>query len=113
MWREAVIAREYLQKLPAFHQPTQDLQESQALTDEQLARLDDRLSSLLEAYDVQVDLQELIDIRVKNAGLLAFKTHFPGRLVVPVSLPLENFSGWQEKIREKLNQSSAEIAGYE
>lgn len=113
VWRENAMAQEFLQKLLLPDLANQDLQESLAITNAHAAILDSTLSALLMAYDVEIDLKELNAAQVVNAGLLAFKTHFPGRLVVPNALPLENLAGWQEKIRQKLKQVAGETTTHE
>jgi hypothetical protein len=113
IWRESVMAREYLQKLLLLDHAQQEAHESLSLTDEQVVILNETLASLLTKYEVEVDPKTFNALKVVNAGLLAFKTHFPGRLVVPEPLPLENLAAWQEKIREKLDLISDERAGSE
>ena len=108
MWRESALAQAYLQNLLVLDGAHQDMQESLSLTNEQVAALDSTLGALFTAYEVEINLKAFDDVQVANAGLLAFKTHFPGRLVVPAALPLENLSAWQEKIREKRSQISTE-----
>lgn len=104
MWRESIAAQMFVQKLLSHDSQPQDEQETQNLSDEQLRLLTDKLLALSKAYGIEINLKTLRELQVTNAGLLVLKKHFPGRMVVPPSLPLENLAMWQEKVAEKMGK---------
>ena len=100
MWRESIAAQMLAQKLLSQNPSSQDGREAQNLSDVQLRLLTDKLIAWSDAYHIEIDSAALRALPVSNAGLLVLKKHFPGRMVVPLSLPLENLVHWQEKVKE-------------
>ncbi|MDZ7268242.1 MAG: hypothetical protein ONB48_10970 [candidate division KSB1 bacterium] len=109
MWRDNLLARHLLRQLLLPQNEASDEQEIPALREEQLQRLTTTLLALSDSLSIRIDQEALRRVPVRNAGMLAVKTHFPGRLVVPLPLPLENLAAWQEKIFAKLGYSPAPL----
>jgi hypothetical protein len=105
IWRENLAAHRLVQQLLSQDERMPDENQPPYLTDEQLAILTNRLLSLSSQYDITIDVETLNTLQVSSAGFLALKTHFPGRLVVPIEIPLENLSAWQERILTLLKHS--------
>jgi hypothetical protein len=102
MWRESIAANALIRKFFSTEpQPTNE-QQAENFSEAQLQMLTDKLLALSNASQVEVDLATWRAVEVSNAGLLVLKKHFPGRLVVPMSLPLENLTIWQDKVAEKI-----------
>lgn len=106
MWRESLAAQKLVQRILSYDNKPQDEQESIYLTNAQLTILSNKLFALSRLYHIEIDLETFNALQVSNAGLLVVKTHFPGRLVVPVGIPLENLSIWQDKILEMIGPFS-------
>jgi hypothetical protein len=106
IWRENLAAHGLVQQLLLQHDKIPDEKELPALTDEQLTILANTLLALSDQYKIKINAKVFHAFKVTNAGLLMLKTHFPGRLVVPVEIPLENLSVWQEKFLEKIGDIS-------
>lgn len=102
MWRESIAAQMLVQKLLSPDVQSQDEQESQNLSDEQLRLLTGKLLALSNAHRIEINQKALRELRVSNAGLLLLKKHFPGRMVVPLSLPLEHLTAWQEEVAKRM-----------
>ncbi len=102
MWRESIAAQMLVQKLLSHDSQSQDEQETQNLSDEQLRLLTDKLLALSNAYRIEINVETLRELQVSTAGLLLLKKHFPGRMVVPLSLPLEHLTTWQEEVAKKM-----------
>jgi hypothetical protein len=107
MWRESIAAQMHVQKLLSHVSQPQDEQETQNLTDEQLRLLTDKLLTLSNAHRIEINPKTLRELQVSNAGLLLLKKHFPGRMVVPLSLPLEHLTAWQEEVAKKMGHLAA------
>lgn len=102
MWRDNLTARHFLRRLLLPESEITDEQEALALTEAQYRRLAETLLALENSTHIEIDSHALRTLKVANAGLLALKTHFPGRFVVPLPLPLENLSVWQELVGTRL-----------
>lgn len=94
MWRENMQAQLLVQQLTTLENAT----EVQPAQTELLAQT---LLALAETHRLQINAEILRRTEVTNAGLLLLKTHFPGRMVTPPSLPLEHLTVWQEKVAAK------------
>ena len=94
MWRENMQAQLLVQQLTALENAT----EMQPAQTELLAQT---LLALAETHRLEINAEILRRTEVTNAGLLLLKTHFPGRMVTPPSLPLEHLTVWQEKVTAK------------
>ena len=94
MWRENIQAQLLVQQLTALENAT----EMQPAQTELLAQT---LLALAETHRLEINAEILRRTEVTNAGLLLLKTHFPGRMVTPPSLPLEHLTVWQEKAAAK------------
>lgn len=106
MWRDNLTARHLVRQMLLPDSGAMDEQEMPALSDEQLRRLTVTLLALSDSLNITIDQAALRQVAVRNAGMLALKTHFPGRMVVPLPLPLENLPNWQEKIFVKMGYSA-------
>lgn len=106
MWRDNLTARHLVRQMLVPHNGAMDEQDMPALSDEQLRRLTLTLMALSDSLSITIDQAALRQVPVRNAGMLALKRHFPGRLVVPLPLPLENLPNWQEKIFAKMGYSN-------
>ncbi len=106
MWRDNLTARHLLRQMLLPDSGAMDEQEMPALSDEQLQHLTVTLLALSDSLNITIDQAVLRQVPVRNAGMLALKTHFPGRMVVPLPLPLENLPNWQEKIFAKMGYSA-------
>jgi hypothetical protein len=102
MWRENLAAYSMMGRLLSQDHPIPDQTESIYLTDGELATLTHELLSLLDSNEIAFDTEAFEALDVSNAGLLLLKTHFPGRMVVPVNIPLENLQIWQEAVLRRL-----------
>ncbi|MDZ7343887.1 MAG: hypothetical protein ONA90_05175, partial [candidate division KSB1 bacterium] len=106
MWRENLAAQKLLRQILLQDDILPDEKEVFTLTGEQYVILVNTLLTLSDQYDVKFNAKAFRALNLTNAGLLAMKTHFPGRLVVPVAIPLENLSAWQENFLKKIGYSN-------
>lgn len=97
MWRENMQAQLLVQRLTS---PENEV-DPQAPTGEQTEKLAQTLLALADTHTIEINQEVLRNLQVSNAGLLVLKKHFPGRMVTPLSLPLEHLTVWQEKLAAK------------
>ncbi len=97
MWRENMQAQLLVQRLAA----AENEMDLQTPTGEQAELVAKTLLALAETHRIEINPEILHRTPVSNAGLLLLKTHFPGRMVTPPSLPLEHLTVWQEKVAAK------------
>ncbi|MCG3118633.1 MAG: hypothetical protein ALAOOOJD_00873 [bacterium] len=97
MWRENALAQLLVQRLTSAKNDA-DLQ---APTGEHTEKLAQTLLALADTHAIEINQEVLRNLQVSNAGLLVLKKHFPGRMVTPLSLPLEHLTVWQEKVAAK------------
>ena len=97
MWRENALAQLLVQRLASAENEA----DIRTPTGEQTELIAKTLLALAETQHIEINPEILHRTPVSNASLLLLKMHFPGRMVTPLSLPLEHLTVWQEKVAAK------------
>ena len=103
MWSDAFLADQM--RLALVRNPRRNEKGGEVINNGNAAKIDQFLSEVFRSYEVNINHAILDTLKLVHLKMVVFKTHFPGRAVVPLILPFDRlqrfFSEAYTKIKKR------------